>query len=94
MRVYLVVMDDSVEARAALRYAAVRAARNDGRVEIVTVIEPTEFVAWGGVQAAMEQEARLRAEAMVIGASGAIAEEAGIQCSVTVRQADPVKEVT
>src|SRR4028119_1012493 len=42
----------------------------------------------------MEGEARLRAEAMVAQASGAIAEEAGIKPSITVRQGDPVKAVT
>jgi nucleotide-binding universal stress UspA family protein len=94
MPVYLVVMDESAEASAALRFAARRAARTGGSVELVTVIEPTEFVQWGGVQAAMEEEARLRAEAMVLNASSAIAEETGIQPSVTVRQGDPVDEVT
>jgi nucleotide-binding universal stress UspA family protein len=94
MRIYLVAMDGTPESRAALSYAAHRAARTDSTVEIVTVIEPTEFVEWGGVQAAMEQEARLRAEAMVAGASGSIAEEAGVRPTVTVRQGDPVKEVT
>lgn len=93
MRTYLVVMDESAEARAALRYAAVRAARTGGQVEIVAVIEPAEFVEWGGVQAAMQEEARLRAEAMVLGASGAIAEEAGVKPKVTVRQGDPAREV-
>jgi nucleotide-binding universal stress UspA family protein len=94
MRVYLVVMDESAESSAALRYAARWAARSGGAVEIVTVIEPTEFVQWGGVQAAMEEEARLRAEAMVLNASSAIAEEAGIEPRVIVRQGDPVDEVT
>ena len=94
MNIYLVVMDGSAEDRAALRYAAHHAARSGGGVEIVTVIEPTEFVEWGGVQAAMEEEARLRAEAMVLGASGAITEEAGLQPKVTVRQGDPVKQIT
>jgi nucleotide-binding universal stress UspA family protein len=94
MRTYLVVMDDSPEARAALRYAARRAARTGGSVEIVTVIAPQEVVEWGGVQAAMEEEARLRAEAMVLQASGAIAEEAGVRPTVTVRKGDPVSAVT
>jgi nucleotide-binding universal stress UspA family protein len=93
MRIYLVVMDESAEARAALRYAARRAARTGGNVEIVTAIEPAEFVAWGGVQAAIEEESRLRAEAMVLQASSAISEEAGIQPTVTVRQGDPVEVV-
>jgi nucleotide-binding universal stress UspA family protein len=94
MRSYLVVMDETEEALAALRFAARRAARTGGGVEILAVIPQPEFVQWGGVQAAMEEEARLRAEAMVVQASGAIAEEAGIKPSITVRQGDPVKAVT
>ncbi len=94
MRTYLVVMDESAEARAALRYAARRAARTGGSVELLTVIERIEVVEWGGVQAAMEEEARLRAEAMVLQASAAITEEAGIQPRVTVRGGDPVEAVT
>ena len=94
MRTYLVVMDESAEARAALRYAARRAARTGGAVEIVSVIEPIELVEWGGVQAAMEEEARLRAEAMVLQASAAITEEAGVKPRVTVRQGEPVKAVS
>ena len=94
MRSYLVVMDETEEALAALRFAARRAARNGGGVEIVAVIPQQEFVQWGGVQAAMEEEAQLRAEAMVVQASGAISEEAGIKPSITVRQGDPVKAVT
>jgi nucleotide-binding universal stress UspA family protein len=94
MRTYLVVMDESAEGRAALRYAARRAARTGGAVEIVTVIEPIELVEWGGVQAAMEEEARLRAEAMVLQASTAITEEAGVRPTVTVRQGEPVRAVS
>ena len=94
MRSYLVVMDETEEALAALRFAARRAARNGGGVEIVAVIPQQEFVQWSGVQAAMEEEAQLRAEAMVVQASGAISEEAGIKPSITVRQGDPVKAVT
>jgi nucleotide-binding universal stress UspA family protein len=94
MRAYLVVMDETEEAQAALRFAARRAARTGGSVEILALIPQQEFVQWSGVQAAMEEEARLRAEAMVAQASGAIAEEAGIKPSITVRQGDPVKAVS
>ena len=41
----------------------------------------------------MEEEARLRAEAMALDASGAIAEEAGVKPVVLVRQGDPVKAI-
>jgi hypothetical protein len=94
MHSYLVVLDESDEARVALRYAAIRAAALGCTVEILALIAPQEFVQWGGVQAAMEEEARLRAEAMVLQASGAILEEAGIRPAILVRQGDPVKVVT
>jgi nucleotide-binding universal stress UspA family protein len=94
MRSYLVVIDETSEARAALRYAARRAARTGGQVEILAVIPPQEFVQWGGVQAAMEEEARLRAEAMVLQAAGAIVEEAGVEPDILVRQGDPIKAIT
>ena len=93
MRSYLVVIDESGEARVALRYAARRAARTGGGVLILAVVAPAEFVQWGGVQAAMEEEARLRAEAMVLEAAGAIVEEAGIQPSILVRQGEAVKAI-
>ncbi len=94
MRPYLVVIDDSAESRSALRFAARRAARTGGSVEILALIEKPEFLQWGGVQATMEEEARLRAEAMVLEASGAIMEEAGVRPTITVRQGDPIKAVT
>jgi nucleotide-binding universal stress UspA family protein len=91
MPAYLVVMDETGEARLALRWAARRAARSGGGVVILAVVQPQEFVEWGGVQAAIEEEARLRAEAMVLQASGAIMEEAGIRPSILVREGEPVK---
>jgi nucleotide-binding universal stress UspA family protein len=94
MPAYLVVIDESEEARAALRFAARRAARTGSKVEIVALIPPPDFVQWGAVQAAMEEEARLRAEAKVLQASGAIIEEAGVRPSITVKQGDPIREVT
>ncbi len=94
MRSYLVVMDDTEEALAALRFAARRAARTGGGVEILALIPQQEFVQWSAVQAAMEEEARLRAEAMLVQASGAIMEEAGIKPAITVKQGDPIKAVT
>jgi nucleotide-binding universal stress UspA family protein len=93
MRSYLVVIDETAEARVALRYAARRAARNGGGVDLLAVVAPAEFVQWGGVQAAMEEEARLRAEAMLLEAAGAIVEEAGIQPNILVRQGEAVKTI-
>jgi nucleotide-binding universal stress UspA family protein len=93
LRSYLVVIDETEEARVALRYAARRAARTGSGIVILAVVPPAEFVQWGGVQAAMEEEARLRAEAMVLQASGATVEEAGVQPSILVRQGEAVKAI-
>ncbi|HTR84125.1 MAG TPA: universal stress protein, partial [Reyranella sp.] len=54
-RTYLVVLDGSPEARVALRFAARRAAKTAGQVEMLTIVPPAEFVQWGGVQAALEE---------------------------------------
>lgn len=93
MRTYLVVIDSTQEARVALRFAARRAAKTGGAIEIVTTIDQQEFTPFGGVQATMEEEARLRAQALVASAAGEIVEEAGIEPAITVREGDPVAAV-
>ncbi|PZU57571.1 MAG: universal stress protein [Sphingobium sp.] len=93
MRIYLVVVDETKEAEVALRFAARRAAKTGGSVQILAVVPPTEFVQWGGVQATIEEEARQRAEALVTGAAGALFDESGIRPVITVRQGDPVVSV-
>ncbi|MDB5662181.1 MAG: UspA protein [Sphingomonas bacterium] len=93
MRTYLVVIDEAEESRVALRFAARRAAKTGGAVEILALIAPPEFVQWGGVQAAMEEEAQLRAEALVAHAAGELIEETGLKPSITVQQGEPVAVV-
>lgn len=93
MRTYLVVVDETKEAEVALRFAARRAAKTGGAVQIVALIPPTEFVQWGGVQATIEEEAHQRAEALVMGAAGTLMEESGIRPVITVKQGEPVQVV-
>ncbi len=93
MRIYLVVLDETREAEVALRFAARRAAKTGGSVQIVALVPPAEFVQWGGVQATMEEEAKQRAEALVAGAAGTLLQESGIRPSISVRQGDAVTVV-
>ncbi|WP_333573026.1 universal stress protein [Sphingomonas sp.] len=93
MRTYLVVIDDSPEAEIALRFAARRAAKTGGNVEILALIPPAEFVQWGGVMATIEEEARERAEALVMRAAGTLFTESGLTPSITVREGDGAKVV-
>lgn len=93
MRIYLVVIDDSPEAEIALRFAARRAVKTGGGVEILALLPEQEFIAFGGVQATIEEEARLHAEGVVAKAAGTLIEESGLRPSITVRQGDGVKVV-
>ena len=92
-RTYLVVVDDSQEARVALRFAARRAAKTSGRVEVLGIVEPQDFVQFGGVQAAIEEEQRLRIQGVVSSAIGELLDESGVEAKVIVQQGDPVRTV-
>jgi nucleotide-binding universal stress UspA family protein len=92
-RTYLVVIDDSAEARVALRFAARRASKTKGAVEVLAVVKPQDFVQWGGVQAAIEEEQRLRIEASVTAAVGELMQTAGIKPTIIIKEGDPVEVV-
>jgi nucleotide-binding universal stress UspA family protein len=92
-RTYLVVVDDSPEARVALRFAARRAAKTNGRIEVLGVVEPQDFVQFGGVQAAIEEEQRLRIEGVVSSAIGELLNESGVEANIIIQQGEAVKTV-
>ena len=93
MRTYLVVIDESTESEIALRFAARRAVKTGGNVEILALIPKPDFVQWGGVMATIEEEARQRAEALVARAAGTLFTESGLNPSITVREGDGAKVV-
>src|SRR4051794_19828166 len=93
MRTYLVVIDESPEAEIALRFAARRAVKTGGNVEILALIPPPEFVQWGGVMATIEAEARQRAEALVTRAAGTLLSESGITPSIPLREGDGTRVI-
>jgi nucleotide-binding universal stress UspA family protein len=98
MRTYLVVIDDTPEAEIALRFAARRAAKTGGAVEILALMPKPDFLAWGGVQATMEDEARERAEELVERATGTLLAEAGAvgvthRPSIKVKLGDPIAAI-
>ena len=93
MRVYLVIMDETEEASLALRFASRRATRTGGAVHLLALVQPQPFVAFGGVQATIEEEARARAEALVSSAAGSLLSEGGEPPVISVRQGDGVTVV-
>ena len=92
-RTYLVVVDDSAESRVALRFAARRAAKTGGRIEVLGIAEPQDFVQFGGVQNAIEEEQRLRIEGVVSGAVGEILNECGMEANIIMRSGEVVRTV-
>ena len=62
MRKFLVVLDDSKECLSAMRFAAMRAAKSGGGVEVLSIIPPDEFNHWIGVGDLMRAEAKERIE--------------------------------
>ncbi|HEX7710201.1 MAG TPA: universal stress protein [Sphingomonadaceae bacterium] len=87
-RVYLVIMDETQEARSALRFAARRAARTEGTVHILALVPKQDFVAFGGVQATIEEESRDRAEALATSAASELLSDGGRMPTITVRQGE------
>jgi len=85
MRVYLVVMDETNEARVALRFASRRALANNGIVHILSLVPKQAFSAFGAVQATIEQEARDRAEVLASSAAGSLFTESGKMPTISVK---------
>lgn len=93
MRVYLVIMDETEEAAVALRFAARRAGRTGGTVHLLALVPRQEFVAFGAIQATIEEEARARAEALVTSAAGALLGDGGPAPVISVIQGNATQAV-
>lgn len=93
IRVYLVIMDETAEAVVAMRFAARRAAKTDGAVHLLALVPPQPFVAFGGVQATIDDEAHSRAEVMVTSAAGNVLTDGGQMPVIAVRSGDAIKVV-
>ncbi|MBX9814983.1 MAG: universal stress protein [Sphingomonas sp.] len=93
MRIYLVVVDETPEARVALRFAARRAVKTGGGVEILALLPAADLMPWGGVQATIEEEARVHAEGLVTAAAGTLIAESGLKPHITVARGDARKVI-
>lgn len=94
MRTYLVILDETEEARAALRFASRRAAKTGSGLHLLALVPRQEFVAFGGVQATIEEEAYARAETLVTSLAGNVFSESGKMPVIAVRQGEAIKVVT
>ena len=93
MRKFLVVLDNSQECLNAMRFAAMRAARTGGGVEVLAVIEPEEFNHWIGVGDIMREEARDRINAHFEVFAKWMRDRQGVDPELVIREGEPVPEI-
>jgi nucleotide-binding universal stress UspA family protein len=93
MRKFLVVLDDSRECLNAMRFAALRAARTGGGVQILSIIRPEEFQGWIGVADLMRAEARERIEAHFQVFAKWMRDKKGVNPELVIREGDPATEI-
>ncbi|MEM9524505.1 MAG: universal stress protein [Pseudomonadota bacterium] len=93
MRKFLVILDDSRECLNAMRYAAMRAAKTGGGVEILAVIPPDEFNHWIGVGDLMRKEARERIEVHFEVFAKWMRDKQGLEPELVIREGEPIQEI-
>ncbi len=93
LRTFLVVVDETEEMRAALRYACLRARRTGGRVALLRVIEPVEFQHFLSVGDLMRDEARQDAEELLHRMASEVYEYSGQTPVLYVREGLPRDEL-
>jgi nucleotide-binding universal stress UspA family protein len=93
MRKFLVILDDSRECLNAMRFAAMRAARTGGGVEVLSVIPPEEFNHWIGVGAIMREEARERIEVHFEVFAKWMRDRQGVEPELVIREGEPIREI-
>lgn len=93
MRKFLVVLDDSRECLNAMRFAAMRASKTGGGVEVLAIIPPEEFNHWIGVADIMRAEARERIEVHFEVFAKWMRDKQGIEPELVIREGRPVAEI-
>ena len=93
MRKFLVVLDDSKECLNAMRFAAMRAAKTRGGVEVLSIIPPEEFNHWIGVGDLMRAEARERIEVHFEVFAKWMRDRQGVNPSLVIKEGEVVPEI-
>ncbi len=93
LRKFLVVLDDTRECLNAMRFAAMRAAKTGGAVQVLAVIESAEFDAFVGVGDIMREEARERIAVHFEVFAKWMRDRQGIDPELVIREGEPVAAI-
>lgn len=93
-RKFLVVADGSNEARAALRFAAGRAAHvTGGELILFHCIEPARFQHWMSVEDVMREEAREEASERLTRIAARVKNYCGLEPRIEIHDGEPKEEI-
>jgi nucleotide-binding universal stress UspA family protein len=90
---FLVVVDDTPEARVALRYATRRARNIQCGVVLLRVVEPVDFNQWAGVAEIMRHEAFEAAEGLLRQLAEQVNLDSGLLPEVSIREGNAKDEL-
>ncbi len=93
MRKFLVVLDDTRECLNAIRYAAMRAAKTNGAVQVLAVIPASEIQHGMGVAEVMRAEAYERIQAHFDVFAKWMRDRPGVEPELVVREGEPGTEL-
>ncbi|MCK8462954.1 universal stress protein [Aliiroseovarius sp. S1339] len=93
MRKFLVILDDSRECLNAMRFAAMRAAKTGGGVQVLSIIAPDEFNHWIGVGNIMREEARERITVHFEVYAKWMRDRQGVDPELVIREGDAMPEI-
>jgi nucleotide-binding universal stress UspA family protein len=93
VRTLVAVVDETEESRLAVDFAARRAAREAGRLLLVHVLPPPDFVQWGAVADAMEEEARAEGQRVLEAVADRVEAMTGARPATELRVGEPGQQV-
>ena len=93
MRKFLIILDDTPEMLNAMRYAAIRASKTGGGVEILAIVSPEEFQHFMGVADVMRAEAHEKIEAHFQVFKDRMEKREGVTPTLAIREGEKVDAV-
>jgi hypothetical protein len=93
MRKFLIILDDLPEMLNAMRYAAIRAAKTGGAVEMLAIISSEDFQHFMGVADVMRAEAHEKIEAHFQVFKDRMEKREGLSPTLAIREGDKVDAV-
>jgi nucleotide-binding universal stress UspA family protein len=93
MRKFLIILDDTPEMLNAMRFAAIRASKTGGAVEMLAIVDPEEFQHFMGVADVMRAEAREKIEAHFQIFKDRMERREGVTPTLAIREGDRVDAI-